>query len=280
MFVLKNIFGLHIEEIGACTLISQEALYKSINRAKKDFQQATKDADFDSAFEHITEKEIVLIEEILYAIFNIGFDSFSQKNKYIFNEALCLEAVALAKILLAKFKQLTTKNLLAHFCFHLARIPAKIKDHKIISFFQQDKTQWNKDFMDLGFYYLQKPSTLNKYYVEALIACKHMTAKKIDISHWNEIIKLYQLLLSVSYSPITKLNLCYCLSKAQRMGETKELWEHVENELPNDHLYLCLVKATIFKNGKSLETEKTIENVLERLHQKVRRDYILEHLTP
>ncbi|PKV52236.1 RNA polymerase sigma-70 factor (ECF subfamily) [Aquimarina sp. MAR_2010_214] len=279
VFILKNIFGLHIKEISECTLLSQDAIYKSINRAKKDFQQATKDVSFDLTFEQVTKNEIVIIEEILYAVFNIGFDSFSEKNKSIINEDLCLEALALAKILSDKFEQITTKNLLALFCFHLARIPSKVKDNKIISFFEQDKTNWNNDFIKLGFHYLERPDKLNKYYVEALIANRHMTDTKNDIQHWNDIIILYQLLLSLSNSPIMKLNLCYCLSKAQRIEEAKELLEDVENELPNEHIYLSLVKANIFTNKKTLESEKIIEKVLKNINQKIRREYILENMS-
>ena len=279
IFVLKNIFGLHIKEISECTLLSQDAIYKSINRAKKDFRQSTKDANFDLTFEQIADKEIEIVEEILYAVFNIGFDSFNEKTNSIINDDLCLEALSLSKILSDKFQRLTTKNLLALFCFHLARIPSKVKNDKIISFFEQDKTNWNQDFIKLGFNYLEKPEKLNKYYIEALIASKHMTATKYDIEHWNGIIELYQLLISVSNSPITKLNLCYCLSKAQRIEEAKELLEIVENELPNEHIYLSLVKANIFVSKKTLESEKIIDQVLKNINQKIRREYILENMS-
>ncbi|WP_179367615.1 DUF6596 domain-containing protein [Winogradskyella forsetii] len=279
IFILKNIFGLHVKEISECTLLSQDAIYKSINRAKKDFRQSTKNANFDLTFEQTAEKDIEIVEEILYAVFNIGFDSFSEKIKSVINEDLCLEALALAKILSVKFQRVTTKNLLALFCFHLSRIPAKVKHGKIISFFEQDKTNWNEDFIKLGFHYLKKPERLNKYYVEALIASKHMTTKELDIHHWNEIIKLYQLLLSISNSPITKLNLCYCLSKAQRIEEAKALLKIVESELPNEHIYLSLVKANIFTDKKTLESEKIIDQVLKSINQKIRREYILENMS-
>ncbi len=279
IFILKNIFGLHIKEISECTLLSQDAIYKSINRAKKDFSQATKDANFDLTFEQVAENEIAIVEEIIYAVFNIGFDSFNEKIKSIINEDLCLEALAVAKVLSDTFGRTTTKNLLALFCFHLVRIPAKVKNDKIISFFEQDKTNWNNDFMKLGFHYLEKPIKLNKYYVEALIASKHMTDTKNDIQHWNEIIKLYQLLLSLSNSPIAKLNLCYCLSKAQRMEEAKKILKIIEKELPNEHIYLSLVKANIFKNKKTMESEKIINQVLKNINQKIRREYILENMS-
>lgn len=279
IFILKNIFGLHIKEISECTLLSQDAIYKSISRAKKDFRQATNDADFDLTFRQVSENEIAIVEEILYAVFNIGFDSFNEKIKSIINEDLCLEALALAKILFDLFERTTTKNLLALFCFHLARIPSKVKNDKIISFFEQDKKNWNNDFIKLAFNYLEKPEKLNKYYVEALIASKHMTATKNDIEHWNEIIKLYKIMLSLSNSPIMKLNLCYSLSKSQRMDEAKELLQILENELPNEHIYLSLVKANIFKYTQTLESEKIIEQVLKNINQKIRREYILENMS-
>lgn len=279
VFILKNIFGLHIKEISECTLLTQDAIYKSINRARKDFQQNTEDADFDLTFKNITENEIAIVEEILYAVFNIGFDSFNEKIKSIINEDLCLEALALVKILSEKFERKTTKNLIALFCFHLSRIPAKLENGKIISFFEQNKTNWNNDFIKLGFHYLEKPLTLNKYYIEALITSKHMTATDNNVNYWNEIIKLYKILISLSNSPITKLNLCYCLSKANRMDEAKKMLEIVENELPNEHIYLSLVKANIFKNKKSTKSDKIINQVLKNIKQKIRREYILENMT-
>ncbi len=275
VFTLKNIFGLHIKEISECTLLSQDAIYKSINRAKNDFRQGIRNIEFDWTFGQVSEQEISIVEEILYAVFNIGFDSFNQKVESIVNEDLCLEALALAKILSNIFKKTTTKNLLALFCFHLARIPAKLKDGKIISFYEQDKTKWNNDFIKLGFHYLEKPEKLDKYYVEALITSKHMTTSLQGVEHWNEIVKLYQLLLSFTNSPIMKLNLCYCLYKAQRKDEAKALFEIVENELPGEHIYLSLVKVNIF----TLESEKIIEQVLKNINQKIRREYILENMS-
>ena len=86
-------------------------------------------------------------------------------------------------------------------------------------------------------------------------------------------------MISLSNSPIMKLNLCYSLSKAQRMDESKELLQIVENELPNEHIYLSLVKANIFKNTRTLESEKIIDQVLRNINQKIRREYILENMS-
>ena len=275
IFILKNIFGLHVKEISYSTLIEQDAIYKSISRAKKELIVSPKEEEFSAIFEQVGSEDISIVEEILYAVFNIGFDSLNEKNESIINEDLCLEALALSKMLWDNYGQNSTKNLLALLCFNLARIPEKIRDGKMVSFFDQDRTKWNSQFMALGFHYMEKPATLNKYYLEALIISKHMTASTYDIDHWNDIIKLYQLLLQYKASPIIKLNLCYCLSKAHRVEEAVKLLDKIEKELPKGHIYFALVKANIL-DLTSDESEKLIHHALKSIKQNIRKEYILE----
>ena len=278
IFVLKNIFGLHVKEIAESTLISQEAIYKSINRAKRDFQATANEIQFDSVFEQVSEDDISLIEEILYAVFNVGFDSFSEKIENLVNEDLCIEALSLGKMMVQKYGRVSTKNLLSLFCFHLARLPEKIKNGKIISFFDQDRAKWNRDFIDLGFHYLEKPDSLNKYYIESLIISKHMTTTEWDTQHWEEIVKLYQIMHTLSTSPIMKLNFCYCLQKAGKVEEALELLTELEKEIPENHLYFSLVKANLLDTNTE-ESGKIIADSLKMIKQKIRKEYILETMS-
>ena len=276
VFILKNIFGLHIKEISTSTLISEAALYKSIRRAKDDFKTLSNTYVFDEVFKQTKAEDIVLVEEVLYAVFNIGFDSFNEKKASIVNEDLCLEALALLKMLWENFKKNTTTNLLALCCFHIARIPEKIKEGKFVPFFKQNKDHWNQDFIRLGYYYLEKPNNLNSYYIKALITSKHMTAQSYDTKHWDEIIKLYTILLRLSSSPIVKLNLCYCLYKNNQNTEAIKLLNSIEEELPEEHVYFSLIKAHIL--GKTKVSETLINKTLKTIKQHIRTEYILEHM--
>jgi len=277
IFILKNIFGLHIREIGESTLLNQDAIYKSIKRAKKSLQLEFKDKQIDSILKEVTQNEISIVEEILYAVFNIGFDSFNEKIKSIVNEDLCLEALSIVKLLFNEYKQDSTRNLLALFCFHIARISAKVSNGKLISFFEQDKTNWNKELIDLGFYYLHKPKKLDKFHIEALIISKYITASSYNIEHWNDIIRLYELLIKYTNSPIVKLNFCYCLHKARRTNEALELLENIKNELPNEHIYYSLVKANILKETNPKESDKLISSVVNKLNHTIRKEYLFEN---
>ncbi|MBT30995.1 MAG: RNA polymerase [Thalassobius sp.] len=275
IFILKNIFGLNVREIAESTLLNQDAIYKSIKRAKKTLQTEFVDTQIDSI--NAGHNEIIIVEEILYAVFNIGFDSFNEKVKSMVNEDLCLEALSLAKLLSEKYTSDSTKNLMALFCFHIARLPAKIDNGKLIPFIKQDKSKWNLELFNLGFHFLRKPDKLDKFYLEALIISKYMGTNTYDTAHWEEIIKLYELLIKCYNSPIVKLNLCYALHKAHRTSEALALLEDLKYELPDNHIYLSLVKADILKETNTEEAEQILHSVLNNMNQSIRKEYILEN---
>ena len=279
LFVLKNIFGLSISEISDSTLINQEAIYKNINRTKKNIQLEFNGNNINLDLNSITanQKAISIIEEILYAVFNIGFDSFSEKTENIVNEDLCLEAFALTKFLFNQYQSDSTSNLLALFCFHIARIPAKIDNGKLISFFNQNREKWNKELLNLGFHYLKKPKEISKFYLEAIIISKYMSISKLTQNNWTDIVNLYEIMQKVSQSPIVKLNYCFCLSKIGKTENALAILTEIENELPNEHIYFSLVKAKILKEINPKEADDLFISVIDKMNQKIRKEYLLEN---
>jgi RNA polymerase sigma-70 factor (ECF subfamily) len=276
ILILKNIFGLSIKEISDSTLLNKETIYKSINRAKKKLQLEFENQQIDLILKEVNHDEISIVEEILYAVFNIGFDSFNEKIKSIVNEDLCLEALSIAKLLFKKYQKDSTRNILALFCFHIARISAKVSNGKLIPFFEQDKSKWNKKLIELGFYYLHKPKKLDKFYIETLIVSKYITTTSYNIKHWVEIINLYELLIKLSNSPIIKLNLCYSLFRAQRTTEALKLIDKIKNELPNEHIYYSIMKAKIIKETNPQESDRIMSTVLNKMNHTIRKKYLLE----
>jgi len=275
-FALKNIFGLHTVEISDSTLINQEAIYKSINRTKKNIQLEFKGNEIDLNSITANQQAISIIEEIFYAVFNIGFDSFSENTESIVNEDLCLEAFALTKLLFNQYHSDSTSNLMAVFCFHISRISAKVDNGKLISFFNQDRKKWNKELLNLGFHYLKRPKTLSKFYLEAVVISKYMSVKFTQ-NDWNDIVKLYEMMQKVSQSPIVKMNYCFCLSKIGKTEKALEILSQIEKELPNEHMYLSLVKARILKEINPKESDDLFILVMNKMKQKIRKKYLIEN---
>lgn len=273
VFILKLIFGLSVQEISACTLVGEAAIYKMITRTKKTFKTRFKEKTLEYSTDYSRE-QLTLVEEILYAVFNIGFDSFKEKDASIVNDDLCLESLALSKVLYQKFKEVSTRNLMALLCFHLARVPTKVEGANLIPFFEQASSQWNADFMKLGVYYLAQPKELDKYYIEALITSKHMTNVVFDVAYWEGIIILYQILFKITNSPIVQLNLAYCLHQAKQSERAVELLESIETELPPKHFYFALVKADILKGIDQGASDEIIQESIESLRQEVRIKFL------
>lgn len=277
LFALKNIFGLSIKEVSDSTLINQEAIYKSINRTKKNIQLQIKGNEIDLHSIRVNQQAVCIVEEIFYAVFNIGFDSFGEKTENIVNEDLCLEAFALTKLFFRQYESDSTRNLLALFCFHTARVPAKIDNGKLISFFEQNRAKWNKRLISLGFYYLKKPEKLSKFYLEAIIISKYISISELTHDDWIDIVKLYEMMLEVSQSPIIKINYCFCLSKIGKTENALAILLEIEKELPNEHIYFLLVKAKILKETNPKEANDLFSAVMNKMNQKIRKEYLLEN---
>lgn len=277
LFALKNIFGLSIKEVSDSTLINQEAIYKSINRTKKNIQLQIKGNEIDLHSIRVNQQAVCIVEEIFYAVFNIGFDSYGEKTENIVNEDLCLEAFALTKLFFRQYESDSTRNLLALFCFHTARVPAKIDNGKLISFFKQNRAKWNKKLISLGFYYLKKPEKLSKFYLEAIIISKYISISELTHDDWIDIVKLYEMMLEVSQSPIIKINYCFCLSKIGKTENALAILLEIEKELPNEHIYFLLVKAKILKETNPKEADDLFSAVMNKMNQKIRKEYLLEN---
>lgn len=275
-FIMKNIFGLSVKEISTFTLQSEESIYKNLARTKDAIYNKLK-IGFDGIVNHINKSIISQSEEILYAVFNIAFDSFNPKIKSTINDDLCFDVLALLKNLIVVSDKSSTRNLLAWCCLHLSRIPAKIQDGRLISFFKQDKKLWNQSLLQLGISYLTKSDTPDKFYFEALIVSKHMTSKNLDENHWNEIIDLYNILLHFGKSPFILLNLSYCLHKAKRYEESINILSLVEKELPDGHIYLSMTKLHVYQNLTDTAREKLLKDVLEQVEQQLRYELILSY---
>lgn len=276
LFILKNLFGLHVKEISSCTLIEQETIYKRISRTKKKIQQQKLQNPLTVV--RLTPETLAVTEEILYAVFNLGFDSIHEKNEELVNEDLCLDAMALLKKLLEKTKETSTRNLFSLFCFHIARLQTKQANNIPIPFFKQERSQWDQRFIHLGFQYLNKPQKLTKFYIEAVMISNHMTTPRFDHAYWEDITYYYRLLTDITTSPIPKINLCYCLHKINKTEEAIQILNNIKHQLPENHLYYTLVYAELVKDTSPKTTSSLLHTLLETLPQSFRKKYILEQL--
>ena len=67
------------------------------------------------------------------------------------------------------------------------------------------------------------------------------------------------------------------MSQIGKHDDAFKLLEILETELPSDHIYFSLVKATLVKEYNPDASAAIFTTILDGLHQDIRKEYLLEN---
>ena len=271
---LRILCGFGIDEIAEAFLSNKETINKRLFRAKEKLR--TEGIQLALPAENEISKRLDNVLQIIYLLFNEGY--YSRTQNQILQKDLCIEALRLG-VLLTEYETTNlpkTNALIALMCFHSSRFDARQSNgDELILYEQQNESKWDRALISQGIYFLNLSATgeeLSSYHLEAKIAYFHCT-KEDTAEKWEEILQLYNHLLTINYSPSAALNRTFALYKAN--GAQIALCEAEKLKLDTNHFYFVLlgelyknidkIKAiAAFERGKSLA--KTI--VEQQLIQK------------
>jgi RNA polymerase sigma factor (sigma-70 family) len=237
---LRILCGLGLSEIADAFLSNKETIHKRLQRAKEKLYSERVKIEMPDDKE-INERLNTVIRTI-YLLFSEGY--YSESNNSIVRKELCVEALNLAYLLLdnPKTNNHVTNALMSLMCFHTSRLEARQSESgNMVLYDDQDRTLWDTEFIEKGFYYLQQASKweiTSTYYVEASIAYWH-TVDNNNPDKWANILKLYDVLLSANNSPIVALNRIWAFSKVN--GNLPAIEEAEKLDLSTNHFYLVLL---------------------------------------
>lgn len=237
---LNLLCGFGAQEISDAFLTNIEVIYKRINRAKEKLKEANVKISQPSISEINSRLDTVLTT--LYLLFSEGYYSTSQNTTL--RRDFCVEAMRLTYLLLqnAVTNNPAVNALMALMCFHASRFDARTNEKgEMILYHEQDETLWNKELIARGNYFLNNAATgsvLTKYHIEAGIAYWH-TRKEDGKEKWQNILDLYNNLLSLEYSPIADLNRIFALSKVE--GKKAAIIEAEKLNLVDNHFFHSLL---------------------------------------
>lgn len=278
---LQILCGFSVEEIANAFLTKPETIKKRLQRAR------TKLRNDNFQIKTLEEAEIKsrlgTVLKTLYLLFNEGY--FSKTNDQLVRKELCFEAIRLTLILAENNLTNTpeTNALLALMCFQSSRLEARTNDKgEAILFEEQDRNLWNKTLIEKGNYYLVNACNgkeISKYHLEAGIAYWHTAPTGLD--KWQHILKLYNQLILIEYSPVTALNRIFAFAKVY--GRNKAIPEAEKLQLTKSSYYHELlgylyaetdIGKAIFHYKQAIgltksQTEKqTLIKEIERLNEK------------
>ena len=218
---LKLVGGLSTEQIARSFLVTVPTMAARITRAKKSLREAR------VAFEVPVGAELAVrfadVLEVVYLIFNEGYAATSGESWY--RADLCEEAMRLGRMLAALAPANAPANaseaygLVALMEIQASRIPARTgPDGSPITLLDQDRSRWNRLLITHGLAALARANSLSKgqaigpYVIQAELAACHARAFAAADTDWSRIVALYEILATVTPSPVIELNRAVAVS--------------------------------------------------------------------
>lgn len=264
LFMLKTLCGFSNTEIASALIMSPEAVKKSVYRAKKDIQ-----ANYDSISlpaVYSVWKKVDTVYTVIYLMFTEGYKRSTEVS--IINEDLCFEAARLAKLLLdiPDLNHGKTHALLSLIYFGMSRFPARKSNlGQIIDLEQQDRSLWDKKYLNAGIHHLRQSrqsKTMSKYHLESTIASLHCSAKSFEQTDWKAIVSLYRKLLEWEDTAIVQMNYAIALARVEGAETALRALNEIDLQSLRDKQYLFYAaKADMHKELQMYEKAKSYYQV-------------------
>lgn len=212
---LRLVGGLTTDEIARAFLVAEPTIAQRIVRAKRTLKEAGVAFVVPAVAERLTRLSSVL--EVIYLVFNEGYAA-SRGDDWLRPE-LCDEALRLGRVL----ARLVVDVAEVHGLVALMEIQASRNGARTTStgepvlLLEQDRARWNHVLIRRGLAALATAQALphpGLYTLQAAIAACHARAKTAAATDWPLIVSHYDVLLSLTSSPVVALNRAVAVSMA------------------------------------------------------------------
>ncbi len=251
---LRAVGGLTTAEIARAFLAPEATMTRRISRAK----QSIKDSHLPFALPPPRERaqRMATVLHVLYLIFNEGYVATAGPS--LQRVELSAEAIRLARLVHRLMPDdAEAGGLLALMLLNDARrLARQSPDGAVIPMAEQDRRLWNRDQINEGVALLNDTLRRAKpgpYQIQAAIAALHDEAPGEAQTDWPQILALYELLLTVTDSPVVRLNHAVALAMAQGPAVGLAHLSTLERagQIPDDHRALA-VRAHLLERAGDL----------------------------
>lgn len=237
---LKVLCGFNTKEIANAFFTNEETIQKRLYRAKQ--KMKNENISFEIPATKDLKSRIYIVNKIIYLLFNEGYNS--TQSDILIRKDLCEEAIMLCHLLNDNpiLKNSDSYALLALMYFQASRFESRLDNQgNIILLEQQDRSLWDKSMINQGLIFFSKSFSdeyLSQYHLEAGIALQHSIAENFEETDWNNILILYDKIISQNNSPIILLNRAIVIWKLYDANQAIKEIDKIENTKILDSYYL------------------------------------------
>jgi RNA polymerase sigma factor (sigma-70 family) len=261
---LRVVCGLTTAQIAKAFLVPESTVGQRITRAKRKISDAGIPYRIPSPDELADRLAEVLA--VIYLLFNEGY--LSSSGPQIRSRDLTDDAEFLAALLHNLMPtEPEVAGLLALIRLHRARAAARFDDNdEIVQLQRQDRSRWDHEAIAGAGRLIGRAAALRRpgpYQLQAAIVACHAEAARWQDTDWTQIAVLYDILLHLAPSPVTRLQraiaLRYVTGPAAALSEVDDL----AGELTGYHLFHATRAELLRDLGRVAEARDADERALE-----------------
>ncbi|MCE7002995.1 RNA polymerase sigma factor [Kibdelosporangium philippinense] len=238
---LRAVGGLTTAEIARAFLVPEATMARRISRAK----QSIKDSGVPFAVPQGSARaeRLGAVLHTLYLIFNEGYASTYGPD--LQRADLATEAIRLARLVHGLLKDdCEVTGLLALMLLTDARRPARTSpDGELVLLAEQDRALWNGELIAEGVALISAvlpQGQAGPYQIQAAIAAVHDEAQSYAETDWAQIVALYEVLLSISYNPMTALGHVAAVAMSQGAEKALPLLDKLADDIGKHHRFFAV----------------------------------------
>ncbi|MFI6676457.1 RNA polymerase sigma factor [Kribbella sp. NPDC050470] len=279
---LRTLCGLSPAQIAGVLLTTEVATTKRLTRARQKIAAAH--IPYRVPPEDELPDRLPAVCAVIHSLYTAGHAPIEGETAY--DVDVCAEAIRLAELLHELLpEQSMPTAVLALLLLTEARRPARLDEAgEVVTLDQQDRSRWDPDLIARGVAMLndsleRSNRQADPYQLQAAIAAEHARVPSYAATDWREILRLYDLLVSIA--PSTSAHLAHAVAAAEADGTAAGLalldglpasprWHAVRAELlARDHRYAeAADELTQALTGPATDPERT--------HRERRRRIFLE----
>jgi len=278
---LRTLCGLSPVQIAAVLLTTEAATTKRLTRARQKIAAAN--IPYRVPAEDELADRLPAVCGVIHSLYTAGHAPIEGRAAY--DVDACAEAVRLAELLHNLLPdQPMPASVLALLLLTEARRPARLDEQgTVVTLEKQDRELWDAQAISRGITLLndslrRSNAQADAYQLQAAIAAEHARAPSYAETDWPEILRLYDLLLSIAPSPAAGLARVVAAAEATDPATGLALLA----ELPPNPRWHAVRAELLAREGRYAEAAEALTKSLagpathpERTHRKCRRTTFL-----